>query len=254
VVTFGFVVCVTLVGSQAYFYPYNRKYYQHNLKNKMDMKIPEALTIEESVSLMMGVSLGSHFQSIYEKLSEIYADANLTAREYRSQSQEKVHLSELEHLENIAQIAKSRVKQAHNIRDYLTTLCLISKNPGEKCLLKIATNEPGNLKLTKDSVIDVAYTVFRITIPSQPLPKKSKRRYKSTLLDILDHAVDGQWADGDPEKHPTNDSLEAWILSTYPDITWSAQTLAGFYKIIRPDKHRSAGETKAIFKNPPHTL
>lgn len=210
------------------------------------MKIPDALTIEESVTLMMGITLGQHTRTVYEELAEIYDDASLSVHEYTTQKQSAVDISELEHLEHIAEIAKHRVEQSHVIRNYLTELCALAKNPDIVCPLEIATDEPGNIKFTKDSVIDIAYKVFRITIPSQPLPPQSKRAYKSTLLDVLDHAVKDLWRDGSPEHLPKNDFIEAWVKEQYPGIGFSDLFFKTLPTIIRPDRNRTPKEKKQL--------
>ncbi len=211
----------------------------------MSRELPESLGVDEAVALMMNIGHCSSSHSIYDELGEMLHDAKLSVHEYKAKGVES--LQELAFLERVVDIAKDRCNQAQGIKDCLYDMGALATS-GEKSPLKVSSKSTANIRFTTQSIVEFAQSYFGITVETQPLPPKSKRAYKSVLLDILDTAVDEQWEDGNPERHPTNESLRLWIKSKYPNIHISEQVFSGFCKIIRPDQHRPATEKKAIFK------
>jgi len=212
----------------------------------MPKDLPKSLTIEESVTLMMTMKLQPRASGIYEELVDIYHDSELTVHEYEEAGVDS--LDELEHLQRVVNIAKGRCDLAMQIKDCLEGMRGWAVGKGSGCPLDIALNESGSLKFTTDSVVSFAQAYFGITIPTRSPPPKSKRKYTSVYLDILDDVVDKEWGDGNPENTPTNDSIRAWLESKYPNIAFSNKLFDGFVKIVRPDEHRSSIEKLSIFK------
>ena len=212
----------------------------------MSRELPESLGVDEAVALMMNIGHCSSSHSIYYELGEMLHDAKLSAHEYKAKGIES--LQELEFLERVVDIAKNRCNQAQGIKDCLYDMGALASS-GEKSPLKVSSKSTVNIRFTTQSIVEFAQSYFGITIETQALPPKSKRAYKSVLLDILDAAVDEHWGDGTLKRKPTNPMIESWIASEYPDIHLSKKLLTGFCKIIRPDEHRTASEREAIFKN-----
>lgn len=208
-------------------------------------KISKSVSIEEAVALMVGLQAVPRGQDVLSFLNEVWNDAGI---EHFVAKNADASEFQLELLQRRVAVCKSRYELASMIMRSLSQE--VNDINNDASILKLADDSSITAKLTLKSLTEWAFKSFFISLPTYSLPTSTERKYKSTLLDILDHAVVKHWnpVKSDSDYSPKNDVIQHWMKTTYPKVAISAKVSESICTIIRPDEHRSKSEMQKLLK------